>query len=262
MADAPKKSGGANALTKKAGPLPRWGWVAVGGGAYLVYRFLKARSAAASNTAASGTTGGTLIPNDIGLPSTSTAAGQGSFSSVASWTQAALDFGSSNGLDPGTAFNQIQAYLNGNCVSQAGYNFLSSAFANTSIGLPPAAFSTAQLPTLSVCPAPQQTPTTSNPSPSSSGGTATATITNTLAQIDATAWPSIVKFGQDANAGTDFTQIGVVNNGVYSGKAAKAGAPVWAGVLGGYAQGTNFSTLPNGTIIYGASTLNNQGYYG
>jgi hypothetical protein len=161
MATAPKKSGGGNALTKKAGPLPRWGWVAVGGGAYLVYRFVKARSAAASSTAASGTTGGTT-----------TTGGAGTFSSIADWTQAALDFGASNGLDPGDAFNQIQAYLNGNCVTQAGYNFLSAAFANTSIGLPPAAFDTAQLPTLSVCPGATTTtpPTTPPPSTTDDSG--------------------------------------------------------------------------------------------
>jgi hypothetical protein len=88
-----------------------------------------------------------------------------------------------------------------------------------------------------------------------------AAVATALAQINASAWPTIVKFGQDANAASDFVPIGVVNNGVYTGKAAQAGAPVWAGALGGYAQGYNTSTLPNGTVIYGAATLANQGYY-
>lgn len=258
MAEAKKKGG--NPLTKKAGPLPVWGWVAVAGGTYVVYRYIKARNAASAATAASGLTGGNLIPNDIGLPSTTSApSGAGTFSSIGSWVQAATDFGATNGLNAGDAFNQIQAYLNGNCVSQAGYNFLSAAFANSSIGLPPAAFNSANLPSLSVCPAVQQTPTTTNPSPSPSG--AVATVTQTLAHIDASTWPQIIKYGQDGNAATDFVPIGVVNNGVYTGKAAQAGAPVWAGVFGGYAQGFNESTLPNGTILYGASTLANQGYY-
>lgn len=263
MAEAPKKkSGGGNALTKKAGPLPRWGWVAVGGGVYLVYRFVKARETAASSTAASGTTGGTLIPNDIGLPSTTSAAGgAGTFGSIASWTQAALDFGSTNGLDAGDALNQIQAYLNGNCVSQAGYNFLSAAFANESIGLPPAAFNSASLPTLSVCPAAQQTPTPSDPAPVAAGGGAVAAVTQALAQIDAAAWPQVVSAATDGNIASDFTQIGTwTGAGGYSGSSVLGGAPVYAFVNGAWRQGFSPSSLPAGTPIAIPSVLNAQGY--
>jgi hypothetical protein len=255
-----KASGGGNVLTKKAGPLPRWGWIAVGGGTYLAYRFLKARSAAASSTAASGTTGGTTIPaGDIEAATSAASGSQGTFSSVAAWTQAALDFGTGNGLSGADAFNQIQAYLNGNCVSQAGYNFLSSVFASSSVGLPPAAFNSAELPTLSVCPSAQQTPTPTNPAPVAAGA---GVISSTLAEINASAWPQIVKYGTDANAATDFTQIGEVNGGKYSGYNVIDGAPVYAGVLGGYAQGTDFATLPDGTKIYAPTTLIQQGYEG
>ena len=89
-----------------------------------------------------------------------------------------------------------------------------------------------------------------------------APVMAALAQINAQAWPLIVKFGQDPNAATDFTQIGTVTNGVYSGYNVTHGAPIYAGVLGGYAQDTNFATLPNGTAIYAPTTLINQGYLG
>lgn len=263
MADAPKKkSGGGNALTKKAGPLPRWGWVAVGGGVYLVYRYIKARETASSTTAASGTTGGDLIPNDIGLPSTTSAAsGAGTFSSIAAWTQAALDFGSTNGLDAGDALNQIQAYLNGNCVSQAGYNFLSAAFANASIGLPPASFNSAQLPSLSVCPAPQQTPTPSDPAPTAPPAGAVATVTQALAQIDASKWPQIVSAATDGNIASDFTQIGTwTGAGGYDGSGVQGGAPVYAFFDGAWRQGFTPSQLPAGTPIAIPTVLNQQGY--
>jgi hypothetical protein len=258
MADAPKKAASkGKGIGTKLGPLPYWGWALVGGGTFLTYRFLRARSAAsaaAGTSAAQGLTGGTLIPNDIGLPS-GTANAQATFSTVAGWQEALLQFLTGNGMSPGDAFSAAEGYLGGTCVSQAAYNGLAAAFISPNVGLPPGFTSP---PPLSVCPQIQQTPTPSQPNPQPSGGGAVATA---LAQIDAGAWPSIIKFGQDANAATDFTQIGVVNNGVYSGKAAKAGAPVWAGEYGGYAQGFNMSTLPNGTIIYGASTLDKQGYY-
>lgn len=49
---------GGNFLTRKAGPLPVWGWAAIGAGGYLLYRWYSSRSSAsttAATTAAAGT---------------------------------------------------------------------------------------------------------------------------------------------------------------------------------------------------------------
>lgn len=261
MADAPKKAAKGKGVSTRLGPLPYWGWALVGGGTFLAYRFLRARSAANASNAASGTTGGGLIPNDIGLPSV-TGGTTASFSSIPAWTEAMLSFLTGNGMSPGDAYSAATSFINGNCVSQAAYNALAAGLNSPNVGLPPGFFSS---PTLTVCPQTQQTSTpvgggttASNPNPPPSGGA----VATALAQIDAAAWPKIVKFGQDANAATDFTQIGVVNGGVYSGYNVTHGAPVYAGVLGGYAQGTNFATLPDGTKIYAPTTLIQQGYQG
>lgn len=144
MAEKAKGSG----ISKRLGPLPVWAYPAIGVGAFIIYRYLKARSAASAALAASGTTGGTTIPpagQITGTPSSGT-----TFSSVADWEQAALQYlTTSSGLTGGQAFNAISDWLNGNCVSQAAYNGLSSAIANSSIGLPPG-YGTS-LPTLTVC---------------------------------------------------------------------------------------------------------------
>jgi len=257
-----EKSAG-KGISKKLGPLPYWGWGLAAVGGYLGYRYLKAREAASAATVASGTTGGTTIPTGTVQTSGSTTGLAGTFTSLAAWEQAALTYLTGNGVDPGDALNGVTSWLNGNCVSQEVYNQLSGALTSSSVGLPPG-FST--VPTLSVCPSTSQNPTSggstppSTPSPSApSGG---GTITQTLAQIDAAAWPAVVKYGQDANAATDFTAIGTVTNGVFSGTNVTHGAPVYAGVDGGYAQDFNESTLPNGTILYAPTTLVQQGYLG
>ena len=257
-----EKSAG-KGISKKLGPLPYWGWGLAAVGGYLGYRYLKAREAADAATVASGTTGGTTIPTGTVQTSGSTTGLAGTFTSLAAWEQAALTYLTGNGVDPGDALNGVSSWLNGNCVSQTIYNQLSGALTSSSVGLPPG-FST--VPTLSVCPSTSQNPTSggstppSTPSPSApSGG---GTITQTLAQIDAAAWPAVVKYGQDANAATDFTAIGTVTNGVFSGTNVTHGAPVYAGVDGGYAQDFNESTLPNGTILYAPTTLVQQGYLG
>jgi hypothetical protein len=146
MATAKKAQG--NFLTQKAGPLPRWGWVAAAVGTFVVYRYIKAREASSAATTSTATTGGSLIPNDIGLPAASTTTGAGSFSSIAEWQQAALTFLTGNGLDANDALNAISAYSNGNCVSQAAYNALGAALTSSSVGLPPGLSAG----TLSVCP--------------------------------------------------------------------------------------------------------------
>lgn len=254
--DTPK---GGKGLKKRLGPLSVGGWAASLGGAAVLYVLLKRYEA--SKTAAAGasssvlTAGGTVPSSET----TSTTGNVAPFTNYADWLTAAIAQGtSSSGLDSGQILNGITDWLSGQCVPTSQvYNAIAGLISNTSIGLPPGWGSA--VPQLSVCATPAAPAAPA--APSAPAAPAAPAAPSVLAQIDAAAWPTIVKFGQDANATTDFVPIGTVTNGVYTGKAAKSGAPVWAGVLGGYAQGANFSTLPNGTVIYGASALNNQGYY-
>jgi hypothetical protein len=230
-------------ISKRVGPLPYWGWAAAALGSYVIYRYIKARQAAAALSAASGTTGGTLIPNDIGLPaSASTLAG--TFSSVASWEQALLANLVSQGMNPADALNAATSFLNGNCVSQVAYNGIATAVESNNVGLPPGFTST---PTLSVCPAVQQTSTTTTPP-----------TTTAPPLINSQLWPLKVLYGQYGP--NDYTKIGQVQNGVIIGKNVAAGAPVYANVYGGFVQDFNLATLPNGTGIYVPTSLSNYIY--
>jgi hypothetical protein len=223
----------ANALTKKLGPQPRWVWGAELVGAFVLYRYIKARRAASSGLTtitATPLTGGSTIPTDVGGP---TQTGP-TFSSLAQWEQAALGSMPGVGYSPTQALNDLGAWLNGSCVSAAGYTAIGNAIATQ--GLPPG-FSTA-LPTLSVCSA--SSPAAPPPAPQQQ--------TATLPPLDASTFPNTVLFGQYTPG--QYTQIGTVNNGVYSGKNVGGGAPVYAGVFGGFVQGFNMSTLPNGTGIF------------
>jgi len=236
MAEAKKSAG--KGISKKLGPLPYWGWGLTLFGGYLVFRYIRARESASALTAASGTTGGTLIPNDIGLPAASST-GAGSFASQSSWEQAALSFLTGNGLSPGDALNGVNSWLNGNCVSQAAYNAISGALVSSSVGLPPG-YTT--LPTLSVCPAAQQTPTPSNPSPTP------APAQPVLPWINAQQYLQTVLYGHYAPG--DYTKIGTVVNGQYQGLNVAGGAPVYAGLFGGFVQDFNLATLPSNTDLY------------
>jgi hypothetical protein len=236
MADAKPAGKG---ISKRLGPLPYWGWGLVLVGGYLGYRYIKAREAADEAAVASGTTGGTLIPNDVGLPSTSTVGGAGTFSSLAGWEQAMLTFLTGNGLDSADALNGVNAWLNGNCVSQAAYNAIAAALVSSSVGLPPG-YTT--LPTLSVCPAAQQSTSTGG------GSTTPAPAQPTLPYLNAQLYPLKVLYG-DYNPGA-YTEIGTVQNGVYTGEQVAGGAPVYANVFGGFVQDFDEATLPNGTGIY------------
>jgi hypothetical protein len=155
-----------NALTKKLGPLPRWGWAAVGGGillAYLLYRKYAAGSTTTGTTTA--TSGGTTIPTvDVvnstpnattGTTSTTTPAATG-YTNFTEWEQAVIEHLNTLGLSPATSVNAVQSWIRGGCVTQQGYNGLSSAVG--AVGLPPG-FGTS-LPTLSVCASAPTTPAT------------------------------------------------------------------------------------------------------
>lgn len=145
-------------LKKKLGPLPYWGWLLAAAGGFLGYRYLKARSAASSALAASGTTGGTTIPQGAIQTSSPSTGLAGTFSSQGQWEQAALSFLTGNGVAPADALNGITNWLSGNCVSEAVYRELSAALVSSSVGLPPGYTA---LPTLTVCPSAAQTATTS-----------------------------------------------------------------------------------------------------
>ncbi len=238
---AEKKAAKGKGISKKLGPLPYWGWAAVGAGTFLVYRYVRARNAATAANAASGLTGGSLIPNDIGLAPTQ-ATPAGNFASVSSWTQAAISFLTSGGMNPADALNAVTSWLNGNCVSQAAYNGLGQAIASTSVGLPPGY---SQVPSLSVCSSAPATAGPAAPTP--------ATPPPSLPQLNAQSFPLKVLFGQYSPS--DYTQIGTVTNGVYQGKNVTGGAPVYANVFGGFVQDFNMATLPSGTGIYIPSNL-------
>jgi hypothetical protein len=165
---AEKKAAGSG-LKKKLGPLPYWGWAAVGGATYLIYRYIKARNAAAAAAAASGITGGNLPASVIGNPltpagTTPTTTGAGNFASTAAWVQAALTYLTSNGLDAADAYNGITSWLNGSCVSEKAYNGIAAALDSSTVGLPPG-YSVP--PTLYVCPSVAQAPASGGAPPAS-----------------------------------------------------------------------------------------------
>lgn len=56
-----------------------------------------------------------------------------------------------------------------------------------------------------------------------------------LPSVNAAAFPQIVKFGQYSPS--DYTQIGSVSNGQYTGQQVSGGVPVYTNIFGGFAQG-------------------------
>lgn len=120
------------------------------GAAGLVGFYLYRRSQASSAAAAQGaTSAGNTIP--IGGTTTSGSTGSSAlptFSSVAAWEQAAIAAMTGSNYSATQAYNDLQAWMSGNCVSSQGFNSLSSVI--TSVGLPPGAGS--GLGPLTVCP--------------------------------------------------------------------------------------------------------------
>jgi hypothetical protein len=184
MPDQPKQGG--NVATKKLGPLPRWGWVAVAGGVYLVYRYYESYKANQAASAASGTTGGTTIPADVGTSSGSgVTSSVANFASLEAWEQAAISaLGQTPGYSSADALNDISSWLNGSCVSATGYSAIGSLISNPSIGLPPG-FST--VPTLSVC---SNTSTTSSTTITSTTSGSTGATTPATTGTEATTTPA------------------------------------------------------------------------
>ena len=111
-----------SALNAKHGGLKTWQWGAVGVGALLLYVVVERRRAAASAAAAqTALSGGTSIP----LAGVSASSGVAAPSTLAGWIQQALSTAPTNaGYSQSAALNDITGWLNGQCVSQAGYNWL------------------------------------------------------------------------------------------------------------------------------------------
>jgi LysM repeat protein len=62
----PRSSGG-NPLTRKMGPLPMWGWLAIGLVLALVYRFISKSKTSSTTTGAGSTTGATSVNTPGGV---------------------------------------------------------------------------------------------------------------------------------------------------------------------------------------------------
>jgi hypothetical protein len=145
MADQAAGSG----LKKKVGGQPVWAWAAEGVGVFVIYRWWSGRNAAAAGL---GTTSGpgTGGSGDTGTGSTTGTTGPTDW---ASWLAAALDAGTyTSSYSKGQFYNDLTNWINGSCVSPAGFNAITGAIG--SLGAPPGFGVT---PAVNVCP---QTSTT------------------------------------------------------------------------------------------------------
>jgi hypothetical protein len=82
-------------------------------------------------------------------------------------------------------------------------------------------------------------------------GTAATPPPNTspgLPAVNAANYPQQVRYGQYGPS--DYTRIGTVSGGQYTGQQVSGGVPVYAGLFGGFQQGFNMATLPSGTDLY------------
>ena len=131
----------------------------IGAGGIVAYLYLRSRSAASQAAAATGSSAGNTIPAVV----TSGVSGSSSPSTLAGWMQAALSSITTANYGPTSALNDLNAWLNGNCVSSAGYSAIGGIV--QTLGLPPG-YNT--VPTLSVCPG----------STTSTGGGGTTTPVN------------------------------------------------------------------------------------
>lgn len=145
---------------KKTGGLSRTTYIMIAAGsvgAYLIYRWYENRAAAAAQTA---TTGGTSVP----APTAGTPATVGP-ASLDQWIQAAISSGQySASYTNSNLYNDIQSWLNGNCVSATGYTTIGNLI--STLGLPPGYTP----PTLSACPSSTAATAPQTPSRTASGG--------------------------------------------------------------------------------------------
>ena len=112
-------------MKKKVGPLTGTGWLIAGisvGVVYYVYSRIK--GAGSASTGANVLAGGSGNPpaNSVTSPASATP----TFSTMGQWVDAAINDMTGNGLDPQDAFNAVQNWINGVCVSASQYQALLS----------------------------------------------------------------------------------------------------------------------------------------
>lgn len=115
-ASAPAGGGRDNVFTHKIGPLPMWGWVAIIGGGFLVYRWYSGSQAASSGgtTSASTDTSANTVPQFVNQTyvntsaplAGTTAASSGGTTSTASGGTNPSPVGSGTSPKPTTTLNQ------------------------------------------------------------------------------------------------------------------------------------------------------------
>lgn len=95
----------AQALTRKVGPLPMWGWGAVGIGAFVVFRYIRARQAAASSATPTSANYSSTVPSNFQEPTATLSTPSGfSYTGPLSGLQSLLPVGalaSTNGSTSG-----------------------------------------------------------------------------------------------------------------------------------------------------------------
>lgn len=233
MPDAPKAKG------KKHGPFTTLGWVGVGGATFLAYylykRYTADSAASAATTAAEDAlAGGDTIPSgDSTTGSTTTSTS--TYSTWQDWESAAIpalialrahNAPGANDYSPTQAFNDLQAWYNGSCVSALGYSLIGQII--ESQGLPPGGALS-----LTVCPS-----AGSSPAPTTPTTTPTSTNTHTLTQ------------NFDVATGQTFAVTGVAQRGgSYRGYNVKAGTPVYALINGKWVLGAPSSQFGPNTLI-------------
>lgn len=129
MAEAAPAKGG-----KKVLGLHGSTWALVGGGAlalFFGYRFLHNRSASSSGAGATALSGGSSIPTAVTLPGTTTTKP----TTFTAWITRALALVTTHTYNNAAAYSDITRWLDGQCVSAAGYNAISTILG--SLGTPP-----------------------------------------------------------------------------------------------------------------------------
>jgi hypothetical protein len=142
---APTTKSPGTGLKKKVAGQPTWAWLAEVIAAGGIFIYLRARSTAAAgtaSTAAEDTTDEPITTDNSDSESAGT-----TYSTFGQWEEAALASMVGPTYSSTQAFNDLNSWINGNCVSATGYTLIGQFI--TSGGLPPGFGS--DLPALSVC---------------------------------------------------------------------------------------------------------------
>lgn len=266
--------------SKKHGPLTAVGWAAVAGGVVISYILLKryeadkaATNAATSTAADAGSESPEPIDEANPNAPTSQTSQPVSFSTVQGWIAAMLPImsppGGGGGYDTAAAYNDVTSWINGNCVTAAGYSAISTAI--TQVGLPPG-FDPGPLSVCSSSTPTTQAPATAPTAPAAPAAPAAPTpwanvvgsADSALASLNPKSFADQINFGQwsvgPGGGGTNMTQVGTIENGAYSGADILNGAPAYVSAFGAVVQNFNPKSFANGTPVYVPTTLVNQGY--